>query len=639
MDGYVKDVEELESDEKIVKMIRDWFKDSKAHYSEWRTNAREDFKFRAGDQWDEEDKTKLESENRPAIVFNRVAPVINSVSGFESSNRQEVRYRPRTLDDSGINDVYTQAAKFFRDECDAEDEESDSFKDAITCGMGWTETFVDYEDDPEGLIKTERVSPLEMYPDCKATKQNLADARYHIRLREFAEEDFNTYWPGVEVSGEEGDSDDQSDPSKSYAGDDYAHASKGHNTKTGKYYVLHCQYWLREVYYRAVDPLTGQSVELDEERYKTLSAVAEFEAVKLTRKKFKQAFVCGQTLLDQSDGPCQGHFGFQCITGFRDEIKRVWMGLMAAMKDPQRWANKFLSQFQDIVNSNAKGGVFVESGYLVDPKKAENQWNNPSSMILLKEGGINKIKERQMSVFPASVDRLLEIAVASTRDVTGINLEFLGMANRDQSGVLEAERKRAVLVVLSDLFNSLRRYRKMQGRVLLYFIQNYIPEGRIIRMVGEDGIKYAPLIQDKSVVQYDVIVDTAPNSPNMKSEAWNSLQNILPAMIKAGIPVPPEVVMLMPLPVSIAEKWMEYIKQNSQPSPEQQEKQQLDLAQQQAEIANEQSGTALNQAKTQSELASIQTDAARVQLEAIDRQIDDAKTAADIMSPGGGGVV
>jgi hypothetical protein len=635
-------VDERVEDTDLVTKVRAWFKESKEHYSDWRNEAKEDYKFRAGDQWSDEDKALLEEQGRPCIVFNRTAPLINSVSGFESTNRQEVRYRPRTLDDSGVNENYTNAAKFFRDECDAEDEESDAFKDVVTCGIGWTETHVDYEDDPEGMIKVERVTPLEMYPDAKARKQNLADARYAIRLREYTKEDFEAIFGDIEVSGFLDDpANDESEPNRSSAGDDYNRS--GQNTKTGKYYVLHCQYWERESYYRVVSG--GRIIELAADRFEkipldlTEQLLNQGRAVKLTRKVYKQAIVCGDTLLSSGPGPCQGHLGFQCITGFRDEMKGTWIGVMRAMKDPQRWSNKFLSQFLDIVNSNSKGGVFVEEGAVSNVRKFEENYTNPSGVNWLKEGGLGKIKERQMSVFPASIDRLLEIAVAATRDVAGINLEFIGMANRDQAGMLETERKRAALVVLSDIFNSLRRYRKMQGRVFLYFIDKYIPEGRIIRIVGEEGTKYAPLMKDKEVMKYDVIVDTAPTSPNMKTEVWNILSNILPAMIKAGVPVPPDIIKFLPLPTSIAESWMEYIKSSSQPSPEQQQQQQIAMAQEVAEVGNTQADTALKTAKAQKEAASIGTDVERVKLETFDRHLDDVKTAADIVKPGGGGIV
>jgi hypothetical protein len=82
-----------------------------------------------------------------------------------------------------VNELMTSAAKWFRQECDAEDEESDAFRDMIVCGMGWTETRLDYEDNPAGDPKIERTDPLEMVWDSSAKKRNLADKRrvFHIR--------------------------------------------------------------------------------------------------------------------------------------------------------------------------------------------------------------------------------------------------------------------------------------------------------------------------------------------------------------------------------------------------------------------------------------------------------------------------
>lgn len=593
---------EMTDEERLVKKIGDWIKKSQAHSQDWREDAIEDFDFYANRQWSSEDEAKLREEGRPIITFDRTAPVINSVSGYEVSNRQEIKYIPRTLDDTGGTDMYTYTAKWARDETDADDEQSDAFKDAIICGMGWTSTAMDYETNPDGIPREIRISPFQMYWDPSARRQNLADARYVIRKIEAEKDDVMSMWPDQIDDLTMGDEDDDFTFDSPHDATDapFYRQNAGFDRTRNKFIIHECQWWERQPYYRVYDERTGKTVEFPKDRFEMMQAKAPvpMQGVLMMKKVYYRAVISGKTLLEpKKESPVQGEFTYQCITGFRDERTGLWSGIMRSMKDPQRWSNKFFSQFLDIVSANSKGGLLYETGAFANPRKAEKDWSNPAGMLEVSEGGLEKIRERQQQPFPSSTDRLLQLAVGATRDVTGINLEFLGLANREQAGVIETERKRSAINILADIFNSLRRFKRKQGRVLLQYIHRFMRDGQVIRIMGQEGAQYMEFKKDASAMSYDVIVDTAPDSPNMKQETWGILQNLIPALAAQGIPIPPDVVRFLPIPAGVANEWIKFIQERSQPSPEQQMQQQMEMGDKQATIAEKFSKAKLNEAK------------------------------------------
>lgn len=546
--------------------------------TKWRKDAQECYAFVAGDQWDPSVKAQLIEEMRPPVTFNRIGPMVDSVAGSEVNNRQQVQYIPRTIGDKALNEVLTGAADYVRDNCDADDEESDSFVDTNICGLGGTETRLDYEEDPEGQILIERRDPLAVRWDPGAKKRNLMDRRWHQYDAYLSRDEVLAKWPDAELSGATSgiDNTESTQPHDDSRAAWYENDASSDATRAGKLLVIHHQWYEVEPFYQVLlseseitDMSAGEFGKLSK-RIKAFNsaeglppgmAVPMPEYAKKTRRKYMQAFVCGATVLQEGPVPCN-RFTFHFITGKRDRNANTWYGIVKPMLDPQRWANKFLSQTIHIINTNAKGGLVMEEDAVDNVAKFKADWSKADGVSIVNSGAIsgNKIQPKVPPVIPPQMGDLLQFSISSMRDVTGINLELLGMADRQQAGVLEAQRKQAAMTVLASLFDGLRRYRKEQGRTLAAFITEYLSDGRLVRIVGGDGTeRYVPLVRDKQALKYDVVVDEAPTSVNQKERTFALLMQMLPNLAQMGLPFAPELLEYSPLPAAMVEKWKEFI--------------------------------------------------------------------------------
>lgn len=574
------------NDSELLKRAQKCIRRSQRHFAERRQEMRRNYDYRAGQQWDESDRQKLADEGRPCITFNYTSRVINAILGFELQNRQEVRFIPRETSDAPVNELLSEAAQWVRDNCDAEDEESDAYADTITGGVGWTETRLDTESDPEGQIVISRLDPFSVYPDPDSKKQNYADAKYVAYCQRFDRDTFKSTFGDVDIepgtfslslNDEDGTVID-ADPDNRYSGNNTSRLTSG-----GDYTVVQYQYYEREPVYSVLD-VNGQVNELDEATYQKLESyivLNQLQTIKSHQRKYYQLVFCGNTVLEHQELKC-GHFTINAITGLRDHNRGYWLGVVDLLADPQQWTNKWLSQILYILNTNAKGGLIAEQGAFANPRKMEQDYADPSKIVWANPGGLDKIKDRSPPQYPEGFDRLMLFAQNSIADVSGVPKEFMGLTDRDQAIGLEALRKNSGVTSLAVFSNALRRYRKEQGRVLAEYIREYIADGRLVRIVGEQGAQYVPLLRDKLAVRYDVIVDDAPTSPNMKERTFYMLKDLLPLLLQAGIPIPPEVLDYAPLPEALAQKWKQMLAP-PQPDPMAQQLQQLQMAQLQLE--------------------------------------------------------
>ncbi len=556
------------ADEGAREAWKGW-KESQTHLEKWREAAAEAYDFYAGVQWTEDDVQKLTSELRPVITFNRTKPVADAVLGYEINSRQSVTYQPRNPEDTGPAQVDTAAASFFREDCDAESEETNQFRDTLICGLGWTEHRIDYDENPEGMLVVERIDPFEMGYDPSAQRPNLRDSRKRYRGRWMDKDRAKELWPEQDFDSADTMHNSREDadanspirvPENAYYRDGNVGAQ--YERRRGKVFILEMQYFVRVAFYTTLNPFKGITEDLSSEEHTKLQRLFKekgmepLRSLKRTKKEYRRRFVFGPTTLEDEPNPCPTMFTYQCVTGFLDRNRNYYFGLVQAMKDPQRWANKWLSQQLHLINSNAKGRTFWEDGAFDNGADIEKKLAQPGAFIKVAQGKLDKVRTEPPLQLPSNSFQLMEYAITSIRDSVGVNVELLGMADRNQPGVLEQQRKQSAMAILAPLFDSKRFYIKNAGRLTLHFIQAYLSDERLIRIVGDGGAKYVPLAKRPDVVEYDIIVDEAPSSPNQKEAVFGVLMQTLPAIMKTGVPVPPELLDYIPgLPADLVLKW------------------------------------------------------------------------------------
>lgn len=562
-------------DGKLTKQFSDWDKRIDAHWGEWKDEAQESFDIVAGRQWDKDAEDAAELARLTTISVNRIDAIVSAVCGSEMTNRQEVRYYPREMTTKGedgqaqdavVNEMFTAAADWIRDECDAADEESEAFRDCVICGIGATETRMDYETDPEGVALIMRVSPLELRIDPSARRPGAADAQYVRRRKPFSPDEAKLRF-GVEA--ENGRSSNSSGRvERKFPGSAYTRGVNGDEADSDTVWITEYQWWELEKVWRVLNPQSGQIEEVSDEVYQRLiEKMPELEesSYSVKTRRYYRAFRVGDRILEATPLP-DDEFTYKFITGKLDETKGVWYGIVRPMIEPQKLLNKQISQTQRIIDNNAKGGLLAETDAFEDPEQAKLDWAASDSIVWLKNGSLGatpRVIPKPIGMTPPGIDKLLAIAQEAVQGVSGVNNEMLGIIDREQAGVVDVQRKEAAYGVLKGFFNSLRRYRKVHGRHLLKLIQKYMTDGRLVRVTGRTGnVQYLPLVRDPNTARFDTIVDEAPTGPNQKDKVFQFLM-MFGGPVLSKLNLPPQAWMkfleFSPLPTALVSEMQKMI--------------------------------------------------------------------------------
>ncbi|MBP2660798.1 MAG: hypothetical protein H6Q69_3830, partial [Firmicutes bacterium] len=319
---------------------------------EWRDQAREDYQFYYGKQWNESTEHQLREAGRPVITDNRIKPLINLLSGYQRLNRYEAEFLPRTSEDEELCAVRKGLTKFITDQCDYGTQESLMFMDGIICGRGWLEVYydIDYET-LEGEAQIRRVSPFDIFVDPECREPDYSDARYICRAKWTDKDELKAIYPEhadeIEAMTDEYDEDERHE----YTGIEPLWYQR--NTRK----IRMVEHWRKEIYQRQYY-LVANGDYVKKEDLTTEHIVAGIvKPVTLPATKVIVTIFADKVLLEEKDSPYEhGEFPFVPYLVYYLGEDDISAGVIRDLKDLQREINKRRSQSINILNTQMNSG-------------------------------------------------------------------------------------------------------------------------------------------------------------------------------------------------------------------------------------------------------------------------------------------
>jgi hypothetical protein len=602
----------------FVKQVLVWLKEASDAASERRLERDKEWAALAGDQWEASDKLKVESGGRPALTLNMLLTIMAAVEGEERTNRQEMKlYGVGKEDDQGAH-ALNKLLKWVMEQTGGEFALSEQFRHGSAVGEGWVVPEVDYFVDPEGQVKLSFVDEDEMFDDPLGKCPVSSDSRFLIRLKMMPEDEIEARWPGSRdklkqrcMANGTGPETDGKGYRDIYSAPSDSKSIKLYDAKSKMWGVLEVWWWQIEPGWVMIDEATGLLVEKNDGEMAKVKAEREMQrrayvqelvsgalhqkaavqammtppdpmtgmrpapqvppmpapiqATQRSVKRFYQAFTCYEELLERRQTPIRTpsgeelkRFPYVPFRALFDKKKGNWFGLLKPLIDPQRQHNVEQSVIVQLMQLMPKSSWMGPKGSFHNKQEWERGVAQPGKML---EYNAARGKPEQIKI-PDIPRHLIDMAFSrpqSMREISGVNVELTGQRQGQDAGIVMEMRSKAAKTVLAPIFDNFRRTKKELGRVLIAYIQTYVTRGRRVRVLGPDEAEFVEMTEEMQLGRYDLAVEETNSSINDRMATLAVLQTTLPQLIKAGVPVPPELIDLLPMSPHIRDSFKRLI--------------------------------------------------------------------------------
>jgi hypothetical protein len=506
-----------------------------------RTEALEDLKFAAGDQWPVEIQNSRTLEARPCLTINKVDAYVRQVTNQQRQQRPRIKvHGMNSQSDAKVAEVLTGICRHIEVNSDADHAYDNAFNYAVRMGFGYWRVKTDYvrEDSFDQEIYIEPIhNPFTVYFDPNSTLPDGSDAEKCLITQVVSKETFRKMYP---------DADDGTGFSQRGTGDSNAE------------WVMKEDIRIAEYFYTVRKPeklcLLSNGVkkfrsELPKQEELLALGVVVIDERPSFKKEIKQIKCTAIEVLEEGVWPSK-YIPIVPVYGeeFVVDNKRKKYGLVRMAKDPQRMYNFWKTALTESVALAPKAKWLIAEG---QDEGHESEWAQAN----IKATAVLRYKQKDIEGVPAGVPTRIQpesppAGIIAAAD--GINSDMqavLGIFDANQmatgniSGKALNGQQQQIDLTNFHYYDNLTRSIKHTAKIILDLVPKIYDNARVMRIIGDDGKPdlvdinkrqsdeqgVMTILNDVTVGEYDVVMDTGPGYNSKRIEAVNSMMPMLSA--------------------------------------------------------------------------------------------------------------
>ena len=528
-----------------------WLISAERYESVWRRDNQDCFAYYDGEQWTQDEIAEIESRGQQPTVINTIQPTVDMVRSVELDRKADFQVVGREESDGNKAQLLTALLKHAFDSCNFEYYHSECFREALIGGRSWMECSVRKDETGKDVIKIDMIPWEEVYLDPFSRKPDASDARFIIRVKWIDRDIVKRLYPGSEDIIETVFTDD-------YHGQEYsAQMDAGPDRAPGNYYdprshrVKVCECWYTMPEYKTLKVLNEETGKREEKRVlrQAVHYVVFSDEVILQGSAENHSVNVDELGIDMYP-----LVPIHCGRDHKGRPKGIVKGLISI----QDQINKLNSKFLWTIASNR---LLAEEGALRDPDEAREEMQRPDGLIVLNDGGIQRMKTddkyRDLSYMSAHLNFLLQ----TEQRISGINDSMLGLGSvGERSGTMQQTRISQGAAMQSSVLENLYFSKQRVAQICLRLMGKYYTDWRVIRITQPNGMadeyqfnipqydestgkKVGVLNEIGDTLYYDVILKKVPPFTTMRERTLQMFSEVF----KTGV-MPPQVaakIMLM----------------------------------------------------------------------------------------------